>query len=157
MPIPFSMYHGGIVPCLLRMLVRRLIAAANGRASSYVNSDIGASELGWWQFWQLRCRIGATSRVNVTFGAVGACPCSCTGVRNTAAPRRPDRASNAIRDAAPEKAWGAVIRLTSVRPLAPHIPFCTALLSAGYGDSARRNRCLPPASGHEAGAEPCGH
>ena len=28
MPMPFSMNHGGIVPCLLRMLVRRLIAAA---------------------------------------------------------------------------------------------------------------------------------
>ena len=28
-------------------------------------SDIGASELGRWHFWQLRCRIGAMSRVNV--------------------------------------------------------------------------------------------
>ena len=48
------MYHGGIVPCRLRMAVRRLIDAANGRVSSYVISDIGASELGRWQPWQLR-------------------------------------------------------------------------------------------------------
>src|SRR5436190_20407424 len=65
MPRSFSMYHGGIVLCLLRMAVRRLIDAAYGRTSSYVVSDIGASEFGRWQFWQLRCRIGAMSFVNV--------------------------------------------------------------------------------------------
>ena len=34
MPMSFSMYHGGIVPCLLRIDVRRLMADAYGRASS---------------------------------------------------------------------------------------------------------------------------
>src|SRR4051812_29793403 len=69
MPRSFSMYHGGIVPCLLRIAVRRLIDAAYGRTSSYVSSGIGAREFGRWQFWQLRCRIGAMSFVNVTVPA----------------------------------------------------------------------------------------
>src|ERR687887_2309967 len=36
-------------------------------------SDIGATPSGRWQFWQLRCRIGAMSFVNVTSGGAPAC------------------------------------------------------------------------------------
>jgi hypothetical protein len=32
--------------------------------------DIGATELGWWQFWQLRSRIGAMSFEKVTSPAI---------------------------------------------------------------------------------------
>src|SRR5439155_860682 len=62
MPMFFSMYHGGIS----RAAVCRLMADAHGRTCSYVRKGIGAIELGRWQFWQLRCRIGRTSFVNVT-------------------------------------------------------------------------------------------
>jgi hypothetical protein len=62
----FSMYHGGITPAFGPMLVRVLIARAQGRTSSYETSDIGATPPGLWQFWQLRCRIGAMSFVKVT-------------------------------------------------------------------------------------------
>src|SRR5207247_10109027 len=66
MPTFFSMYHGGITPRCGPIDVRCLIDRAHGRTSSYVTSDIGATPSGRWQFWQLRCRIGAISLVNVT-------------------------------------------------------------------------------------------
>src|SRR5215831_733071 len=66
MPMFFSMNHGGIAPCLSRREVRSFMARAHGRTSLYVMRDIGATELGWWQFWQLRCRIGAMSFEKVT-------------------------------------------------------------------------------------------
>src|SRR5215470_16289034 len=62
MPTWRSMYHGGIS----RLATFCLIARAQGRASSYVSSDIGAIAPGRWQVWQERCRMGATSFVNVT-------------------------------------------------------------------------------------------
>ena len=68
----FSTYHGGITPAFGPIPVRCLIARAHGRASSYVDSDIGATPSARWQFSQLRCRIGATSLVKVTLaGASG--------------------------------------------------------------------------------------
>src|ERR1700682_1868504 len=42
------------------------IAFAQGRASLYVSSDIGATSPGRWQPWQFFCKIGSTSRLNVT-------------------------------------------------------------------------------------------
>src|SRR5262245_4075010 len=65
-PMFFSMNHGGIAPRLVPSPVRVFMARAYGLASSYVRSDIGATESGRWQFWQLRCRMGAMSFANVT-------------------------------------------------------------------------------------------
>jgi hypothetical protein len=42
-------------------------------------SDIGATESGWWQFWQLRCKMGAMSFVNVT--SPGAASSATTSMR----------------------------------------------------------------------------
>src|SRR5881396_306584 len=50
MPTFFSMCHGGIS----RATTRRLIDRAQGRASSYVISDIGAIDSGRWHVWQER-------------------------------------------------------------------------------------------------------
>src|SRR5580765_3181823 len=73
MPTFFSMYQGGITPRCGPIEVRCLMARAYGRTSSYVTSDIGATPSVRWQFWQLRCRIGTMSFVNVTeAGAVSA-------------------------------------------------------------------------------------
>ena len=69
-PMFFSMNQGGIS----RSAVFSFIARAQGRASSYVTNDIGARAPGRWQAWQERCRIGATSRVNVTSAAASAAP-----------------------------------------------------------------------------------
>src|SRR5216683_271439 len=62
MPMVRSMCQGGI----WRRATFSLIERAHGRASLYVSSDMGAIEPGRWQFWQERCKIGATSLVNVT-------------------------------------------------------------------------------------------
>ena len=66
MPMFFSTYQGGMAPARSRIAVRSLILRANRRVSSYVTSDMGATPTGLWQFWQLRCRIGAMSLLNVT-------------------------------------------------------------------------------------------
>jgi hypothetical protein len=81
------MCHGG----MSRAVVFVLIDRAYGRTSSYVISDIGALESGRWQFWQERCRIGATSFVNVTAvvaEAVGDCAfgATVTSMTRAAAP-----------------------------------------------------------------------
>src|ERR1700681_420460 len=68
-PIVLSTNHGGIS----RLVTRSFIARAQGRASLYVISDIGAISSGRWHRTQERLRIGATSFVNVTCAdAVGA-------------------------------------------------------------------------------------
>jgi hypothetical protein len=63
--------------------VRCFIERAQGRTSSYVISDIGATEFGRWHVWQLRCRIGATSFVKV--GAVELCVATRAGTKTTRA------------------------------------------------------------------------
>src|SRR5438034_360885 len=70
----FSTYHGGITPALGPMPVRCLMARAQGRTSSYVTSDIGATPSGRWQFWQLRWRIGAICFEKVMSAGAAACP-----------------------------------------------------------------------------------
>src|SRR5215510_4320028 len=62
MPCVLSMCHGGISRCATRCLIER----AQGLASSYVMSDIGATVAGRWHTWQWRWKIGATSLLNVT-------------------------------------------------------------------------------------------
>src|SRR5262245_63275037 len=62
----FSTNHGGIAPRCHRRAVRSFMERAQGLASSYVRSDIGATEFGRWHLWQLLCKIGAISFVNVT-------------------------------------------------------------------------------------------
>src|ERR1700704_1928530 len=62
MPWVLSMCHGGISRCATRCLIER----AQGLASSYVMSDIGATVAGRWHTWQLRWKIGATSLLKVT-------------------------------------------------------------------------------------------
>src|SRR5690348_16564847 len=42
------------------------MALAQGRACSYVSSENGAASPGRWHPWQLFCKTGATSLVNVT-------------------------------------------------------------------------------------------
>ena len=63
-------------------------------------SDIGASELGRWQFWQLRWRIGAMSLVKVTAGCAAALawPLRRIGVASEPATSSPDNASKAVQD-----------------------------------------------------------
>src|SRR2546423_1336661 len=68
MPWVLSMCHGGMSRCATRCLIDR----AQGRASSYVMSDIGATVPGRWQTWQLRWKMGATSLLNVTGALVSA-------------------------------------------------------------------------------------
>jgi hypothetical protein len=57
-----SANHGGI----FWLTTATLIAFAQGRASLYVRSDIGATSPGRWQPWQFFCKMGSTSRLNVT-------------------------------------------------------------------------------------------
>src|SRR5215470_638298 len=52
-----SAYHGGI----FWFTTAIFMAIAQGRASSYVSSDMGATSPGRWQLWQLFWRIGNTS------------------------------------------------------------------------------------------------
>ena len=59
----FSMNQGGITPACGPMCVRVLMARAYGRTSSKLVSDIGAPPSTLWHWMQLRCRIGAMSRV----------------------------------------------------------------------------------------------
>src|SRR5207244_3848941 len=61
-PTLLSMCHGGI----WRVATRSLIERAQGRASWYVTSDIGAIEFGWWHSWHFAWKIGATSFEKVT-------------------------------------------------------------------------------------------
>src|SRR5580704_12246560 len=56
-PTSGSANHGGI--CFAVVLV--FIARAQGRASSYEMSDIGATSPGRWHVWQLFWRMGRTS------------------------------------------------------------------------------------------------
>src|SRR5579862_6811827 len=62
MPTVLSMCHGGI----WRAPTRAAIDLAQGRASSYVTSDIGAMLFGRWHDSHFCWKIGATSFVNVT-------------------------------------------------------------------------------------------
>src|SRR5205809_3883469 len=80
MPMFFSTNHGGIS----RSAVFAFIDLAHGRASSYVSNDIGATDSGRWHRWQERCRIGATSFVNVTSLAAlaGAAPSAGVATAN---------------------------------------------------------------------------
>jgi hypothetical protein len=77
------MCHGGIS----RNDTRVLIARAHGRTSSYVISDIGAISPGRWHLTQDRCRIGATSFVNVSVLSPkdGCCVAAMSGQATTAA------------------------------------------------------------------------
>src|SRR5215467_8201967 len=68
MPCVLSMCHGGSARCATRCLIDR----AQGLASSYVMSDIGATVPGRWHTWQLRWKIGATSLLKVTGGPTSA-------------------------------------------------------------------------------------
>src|SRR3954451_9225024 len=68
MPMVLSMCHGGIC----REPTRCAIDFAQGRASSYVNSDIGAMLFGRWHDSHFCWKIGATSLVNVTVLAASA-------------------------------------------------------------------------------------
>ena len=82
----FSMNHGGMAPRLFRSAVRALMARAQGRASSYVSSDIGATDAGRWHCWQLRWRMGATSLAKVTSpAAADDWPFAATGARRMTA------------------------------------------------------------------------
>src|SRR5262245_3648095 len=67
MPTVLSMCHGGI----WRVATRSRIERAQGRASSYVASDIGAMPSVRWQASHLAWKIGAMSLVNV--GALAVC------------------------------------------------------------------------------------
>src|SRR5262245_1269619 len=79
-PIVRSMWNGGIS----RAATLVFIVFAHGRASSYVMSDIGAISPGRWQVTHERCRIGATSFVNVT---VCACAVAVVNARAGIAPK----------------------------------------------------------------------
>src|SRR5579859_3041373 len=64
------MCHGGIC----RVITRWRMAFAQGRVSSYVTSDMGASEPLRWHSWHRSWKIGAISLANVTALAVSAGP-----------------------------------------------------------------------------------
>src|SRR5262245_38300151 len=97
------MPHGGIS----RDDTRCLIDLAHGRASSYVKSDMGATEPGRWQFWQERCRMGATSLANVTCPGLAAGCCA------------PSDALAARAIAAVTNIWGLVFIVVSLPDLTP--------------------------------------
>jgi hypothetical protein len=59
-----SANHGGI----FFASTAAFMAFAQGRACSYVSRENGAASPGRWHAWQFRCRIGATSFVNVCAG-----------------------------------------------------------------------------------------
>ena len=110
MPMFFSMYQGGMTPGLSRSPVRYLMARAQGRTSSYEMSDIGAREFGRWHFWQLRCRRGAISRLNV--GSSGTSPADAAignaSAMIAAAPQKPTSfevvmVSNLTRNSGPKR------------------------------------------------------
>src|SRR4029079_6924028 len=78
MPIVLSMCHGGIC----RAATRAAIDLAQGRACSYVISDIGAMLSGRWHDSHFCWKIGATSLVNVgVFGASAAVAGSAATIR----------------------------------------------------------------------------
>src|SRR4051812_30822488 len=56
-PYAGSANHGG----MFLATTASFIARAQGRACSYVSSDIGATSPGRWQVWQFDWRIGRTS------------------------------------------------------------------------------------------------
>jgi hypothetical protein len=67
----------------------------------YVNSDIGATESGWWQFWHFFWRMGAMSLLKVTSpttGAFGAAPISTTPTVTLAAASPKTFLPNVIED-----------------------------------------------------------
>src|SRR5580765_1781821 len=68
MPIVLSRCHGGI----WRALTRDAIDCAQGRASWYVTSDIGAIELGRWHDSHFSWKMGAMSFVKVVALGVSA-------------------------------------------------------------------------------------
>src|SRR5216684_6576707 len=76
MPMFLSTKKGGMAPLWLLRAVRAFMERAQGLASSYVRSDMGATESGRWQSWQLRWRMGAMSFVKVTSPVVGAGACA---------------------------------------------------------------------------------
>src|SRR5690349_7993423 len=77
-----SMCQGGIT----RVTTFSLMDRAQGRASLYVRSAIGAIDPGRWQFWQDRCRIGAMSLEKVTsLGGLSAAS-AANGSRHTIDP-----------------------------------------------------------------------
>ena len=90
-PMFRSMYQGGMTPGLSRSPVRYLMARAQGLTSSYEMSDMGASACGRWHFWQLRCRIGAMSLLNVgsSGAAWAAATCGAAATTSAARPKRP--------------------------------------------------------------------
>src|ERR1700674_1097862 len=62
MPTRLFRCQGGIS----RLITRRLIDCAHGRASLYVSNDIGAPPPGRWHVWHFARKIGATSFANVS-------------------------------------------------------------------------------------------
>src|SRR5262245_31532890 len=67
LPIAGSAPHGGIT----RSTTFVFTARAQGRASSYEMSDIGAIDVGRWHSTHLAYRSGATSLLNVGAAAAG--------------------------------------------------------------------------------------
>src|SRR3974377_1399512 len=83
-----SMCQGGIT----RAATLALMARAQGLASRYVRSDMGAMEPGRWQFWQARWKIGATSLEKVGTGCSTEAAKAAHTERTT--PARADRIIN---------------------------------------------------------------
>src|SRR5580698_9640976 len=79
MPTLRSTCHGGIC----RLTTFTLMERAQGRASLYVNNDIGATAPGRWQFWQARSKMGAMALENVTSVSTAV---ASEGIRTTAKP-----------------------------------------------------------------------
>src|SRR5438093_11139700 len=81
MPIVLSRCQGGI----WRALTRDAIDCAQGRASWYVTSDIGAIELGRWHDSHFSWKIGAMSFVKVVVFGVSAASAAAGTRRNATA------------------------------------------------------------------------
>src|SRR5437867_419774 len=116
-----SINHGG----MSRVTTFAFIARAQGRASRYVSRDMGAMLSGRWHFWQARCRIGATSFVNVTwplgpdFAAVWAPALSIE--LNIAA-----RATKPAADQNKRQCWRGDFLILMVAPAANRFHYATA-------------------------------
>src|SRR5262245_51966643 len=105
MPMFRSMCHGGI----WRATTRALIDFAQGRASWYVASDIGAIESVRWHVSHFAWKMGAMSLVKVGFLGASAAA-AAAAVKNTAASA-----------AAPTAHPRALCPLKPARPLKPAI------------------------------------
>ena len=108
-------------------------------------SDIGASAFGRWHFWQLRCRIGAMSLVNV---GCSTAVCAATGADARASAASPTRLASRLN----LRVLSIMMRiLTPARP-AHSVPVPVRLFYPTSRSSVATPGPSPPATARDAPA-----